>query len=248
MMSWDPHGVQRLATIRDALTEIGMIDFVHEATAEVWRANRERHEPEELFDDALTLGLQSARNLANRLYAHIASSAHWQSTGVRASREHGATVLHAGGLEVRLVKVPHSAGRRPGFFSDFDWNGSEARSAAAARNHAAYGPQARHPEMEPMFEIAHPGADHAVRACRDVFLVWGAELVSGLTAGWLGLPTTGADRWLAVTPLWWDEQSTPHITVNTGEPLPGDGSAFGDRPTPLPTVKLKPYRQEGTGR
>jgi hypothetical protein len=245
MVSWDPHGVERLESIRGSLVKVGLIDFAHEAAVEVWRANRDRHEPEELFDNSLTLGVQSTINLANRVFAHVSGSARWLSAGVRASRKHTATVLHVGGLDVRLVKAPHRAARRPNFVTDFDWHNREARQAAAARNHASYGPPARRPNMETLFEVDHPGARQAAQWCRDVFLVWGAELTSGLTAGWLGLPTTSADRWLAVTPLWWDEPSSAAVITDNNSPLPGDGPAFGDKPAPKPSITLKPRRKEG---
>lgn len=164
--------------------------------------------------------------------------------GVRASREHTATVLHVSGLDIRFVKASHRAGRRPSFVTDFDWHNREARQAAAARNHATYGLPARRPDMETLFEVDQPGAEQAAQRCRDVFLVWGAELTSGLTAGWLGLPTTSADRWLAVTPLWWDKPSLAALTNDSSGPLPGDGPAFGDKPAPMPAITLKLRREE----
>ncbi|SDZ10353.1 hypothetical protein SAMN05216215_104678 [Saccharopolyspora shandongensis] len=164
---------------------------------------------------------------------------------MHASRDR-ATVLHSSGVDIRLVKAPHSAGRRPSFVGDFDWDDTEARRAAANRNSAAYAPAPRQPGMDALFEVEYPGAEQAVLACRDVFIVWGAELDSGLTAGWLGLPAMNANHWLAVTQLWWDEPTPGQATIIGIEPRPNDDSTFGHRPVPAPSIKLKPRHAEGS--
>lgn len=251
MELWDPHAERHLTSIQETLTSVGLVELVHESAAEVWRANRERYEPEELFDDPFILSHQSTRNLANRLWAEVREP-RWRSAGVGASREYQATVLHVRGLDIRLVKAPHSAGRAPDFVADFDWRASESRLAAAARNHAAYGPPPRIPWMQPLFDVVQPDAAQAVRACRDVFLVWGAELVTGLTAGWLGLPTTSAERWLAVCPLWRDHagsESTSSEPSGIGGDRPAeefsdDAPAFDQRRAPAPVVTLRPRDRE----
>jgi hypothetical protein len=112
MESWDPDGVAHLETIRDKLSEVGLIDFLRGQVIAVWTANRDRHEPEELFDDSWTLASQSSRNLANRVHALVQGDDQWQSAGVSASKEHNASVLHVPGVEIRMVKVPTRAGRR----------------------------------------------------------------------------------------------------------------------------------------
>lgn len=245
MMSWDPHGVQRLDEMQHALTQRSVDALVHRAAVDVWRANRERHEPDELFDDAFTLSVLSSRNLANRLFAKVSESKVWREVGVTSSRDFTSTVLHIDGFDVRLVKTPHSAGRKPNFVSDFDWSGSDSRLSAAARNHDAYSPSLRRPEIPPLFEIEKPDASSAVLGCKDAFLVWGADLSSGLTAGWLGIPTTTQDRWLAVTSLWWDGPSSSTVKESTdGNPL--NSRRFDERPALVPSITLKPRQAEGT--
>jgi len=246
MYSWDPYAVKRLESIRADLDEVGVIDFVRTAVVELWRANRDRYEPEELFDDPFTLGVTTSRNLANRLWSQFHHEKRWRESGVHVTREHPATVLHGSGVDVRLVKVPFQAKRRPNFIADFDWaNSSEARRLAAGRNHAVYAPPPRQPGLSMLFEIDLPGAEQAVQLCRDVALIWGAELDSGLTAGWLGFPTTSADRWLAVTDLWWDEPTSGPVAMDGGGPQ-SDDSAFERKNAPKPEIKLKPQRDEGS--
>lgn len=245
MTSWDPHGQVHLDSLRTSFAEAGLIDFVQAAAAEVWRINRERHEPVEAHDDAFTLSVLSSRNLANRLLAEVPHSAVLRASGVVASKEFGSTVLHTPRADVRLVKAPFGSGRHPSFEADFDWSDSEGRQAAALRNHAAYDPPSRDPQAEPLFELPLPNAAEAVTHCREVFLVWGAELRTGLTAGWLGLPTASAQRWIAVTPVWWDEPLAQDSSTSGEGRGSDDGSPFGDKPAPVPSLTLKPRRQEG---
>lgn len=244
MMSWDPHGAERLEEMQQAVVAVGLDALVHEAVEDVWRANRARHEPEELFDDAFTLSLLSTRNLANRLFATVNGDGTLRRAGVSATRDFMATVLHVEGLDIRLVKTPHLAARKPNFISSFDWTESKSKLAAARRNHEVYAPPVRRPEMSPLFEIEHPDAAETVRGCKDAFLVWGAEYESGLTAGWLGIPTTAQDRWLAVAPLWWDEPR-PHASMTTDEDSPTQSVGFEDQPEPTLSISLKPRTAEG---
>jgi hypothetical protein len=244
MATWDPHGLQHLESIRHSLVEVGVVDFVRHGAIEVWRANRERYEPDELHDDAFTLSVLSSRNLSNRVLEQIREDTSWRSAGVSASREFTATVIRTPRADVRLVKAPHSTGREPGFGSDFDWADSESRLAAAARNDAVYAAPSRRPGLEPLFELELPGAAQAVKECRDVFLVWGAELATGLTAGWLGLPTTGPSRWIAVTPVWWDQPFAAGVANDGDHPLSRDDPGFGNKPAPVPIISLKPRQAE----
>jgi len=69
-------------------------------------------------------------------------------------------------------------------------------------------------------------------------VLWAAELETGLTAGWLGLPTVGADSWLAVSPLWWDRPAVDD-TVTTA-PDVAKHALSGE--LPVPSLKLKPRR------
>lgn len=227
------------------MVAVGLDAHVHQAVEGVWRANRARHEPEELFDDASTLSFLSSKNLANRLFATVNGDSALQQAGVSATRDFMATVLHTGGIDIRLVKTPHLAARKPNFVSSFDWTSSESRLAAARRNHEAYAPPLRRPELSPLFEMEHPDAAETVRGCKDAFLVWGAEYESGLTAGWLGIPTTTQDRWLAVAQLWWDAPR-PHASKATDKEDLTQNIGFEDKPEPTLNISLKPRKAEGS--
>lgn len=245
MTLWDPNGQTHLDSLQSSLAELGLIEFVRTAAVEVWRINRERYEPDEAYDDTFTLSILSSRNLSNRVLAEAPNREHLQASGVFVDKVFGSTLIHTPRADVRLVKAPHRSGRRPNFESDFDWADSEGRHAAAMRNFDTYAPPPRDPQVEPLFELELPNAAESVAQCREVFLVWGADLKDGLTAGWLGLPTTDARRWIAVTPVWWDEPQIRNSSTTSTEPGSDDGSTFGDRPAPVPSIALKPQRQEG---
>lgn len=230
--------------MQQAVADVGLDVLVQEAVKEVWRANRARHEPEELFDDAFTLSTVSSRNLANRLFATVNRDIGLRRAGVSATRDFMAIVLHVDAFDIRLVKTPYLAARKPNFVSSFDWKDSESRLAAAARNHKAYSPPVRKPEMSPLFEMEQLNASETVRECRDAFLVWGAEYESELTAGWLGLPTTTPDRWLAVAPLWWDEPTSRTTRVKDTD-TSAESVGFEDQPEPVPNISLKTRKTEG---
>lgn len=241
-MTMDPHSESYLENVRERLRDRGLLDYLHRAVREVWRSNLDRHEPDELYDDALTLGLVSARNLANKTRAEVRASEGSTLAGVRVTLERNATVLHVDGVDVRMVKAPLKSGRHPSFDSDFRWTDTEGRRAAARRNFEAH-----RPDLElslPLFETEPEDPAVTVTRCRDIFLVWGGELGSGLTAGWLGLPVPGPQRFLAVVSAWWDER--PRSIEPVPEPAtPADGMAFGNQPAPTPVISLKPRRAEG---
>lgn len=239
----DQNGDARVDAIRAQLEACGLLPYLHGAVREVWRANRDRYEPEELFDDAVTLGFGSARNLGNRVRAELHDDQDLKAAGVHVTLERNATVAHASNVDLRLVKAPQKSGRRPRFGSDFRWTDTEGRLAAAHRNFAAYTTHRGAGGTLPLFELPEEDDRKAIERCRDVFLVWSGDLESGLTAGWLGLPTIGVEPFLSVTPAWWDKPSRPGQSDSAPAEPSGD-LAFGDRPAPTPVITLKPQRKE----
>jgi hypothetical protein len=245
MESWDPFGLKRVEQVRDRLVEVRFVSYVRGAAQAVWRANRDRHEPNELFDDSYTISQLSTRNLANRVHQQVSGSKTWKKAGVLTRWANNAVIVSAAGVEVRFVKVPFSMERKPRF-TQFSWEDSEGRAAAAARNSAVYHPPVRDGNLT-LFDVDELAAEAAVQRCRDVFLLWGAELHTGLTAGWLGLPVAKGDSFLAVAPLWWDESKThaSSFTVDSS-PRPTGEPTFGAKTAPTPSLTLKQNRNEST--
>ena len=244
MESWDPFGLKRVEQVRDRLVEVRFVSYVRGAAQAVWRANRDRHEPDELFDDSYTISQLSTRNLANRLHQQVSGSEKWTKSGVLARWANNAVIVTAAEVEVRFVKVPFSMERKPRF-TQFSWEDSEGRAAAAARNSAIYHPPVRDGNLM-LFDLDESAAEAAAQQCRDVFLLWGAELNSGLTAGWLGLPVAKGDSFLAVTPLWWDEPEAHATFTVDSSPRPTGEPTFGDKTAPTPSIALKQNRNEST--
>jgi hypothetical protein len=244
MDTWDAYATERVSAIRTCLTDAGIVDLLRGAVTDTWRANRERYEPDELFDDSSTLGYQSSKNLANRVFVYLAHQGRLRAHGVSATRDFNATVIHFGGVDVRLVKIPFASGRHPDLRGDFNWQDSESRHAAAIRNARLYCAPICMADMEPLFNIERVDATKALSLCHDAFVAWGAELTSGMTAAWLGLPTTASDRWLAIVPLWWDDMNSYANTVSDSISDNHNESTFGSGAAPLPLIRLKPRRDE----
>lgn len=230
---WDAFAARHLQTAVAAIELSGFVDVVREEARQLWRANCERHEPEQLFDDAATLGFASSRNVLNAV-REIARS---EQVAATALDEFGVPVFSIGSFDIRLFKTGGAAGRRPRMQRDFDWSRRESRAAAAARNDRYRAPLLV-PGIDPLFEIPRPDAAEQVGLCREIFVFWGGDIESRLTAGWAGLPTAGKGSWLAVQPLWWDEtlpESAETPIKTTSEPEIG----IGGKPVPVPVVRLR---------
>lgn len=233
----------RLEVIRRDLGSTGLTSALRNATAEVWHANRDRFEPDELFDDNLTLSFLSSRNLVNRLRSQIDQDPRWRTQGCTTTRHNGTVVLRQKAIQIQMVKAPYSCGRQPNFSTDFSWTKSDSRSAAAARNDAALSASTQ----PTLWETEPTPSDSQFARCNDVFVVWAADLSSGLTAGWLGLPSISTDclPWLGIAPLWWDDPSSAAHTEST---MPAKHRHQGTNAIPVPSLRLKPKREDRQAR
>lgn len=124
-------------------------------------------------------------------------------------------------------------------FEAFSWTGddSETRAAAANANALKYNPWVGIPNGLFNGLVAPTGS---VDALNEVFLVWAGGTDAPNTAGWLGLPTTGAAPWLAVEQLWWDDSGTgASHRLAAGKPSLMPGPSYSDGEAPQPQVQLK---------
>ncbi|MFJ2757372.1 hypothetical protein ACIO3S_17345 [Nocardioides sp. NPDC087217] len=124
-----------------------------------------------------------------------------------AETESGILVVRVEGYRLRVVKAPIESGITPDFQADFDWSASLSRAAAAQRNQSVYYPM-RGDGTLPYETDPRPAHLRQVEKCRDVFLIWAAELTSTRTLGWLGLPSLGDLPWMGVIELWRDDDET----------------------------------------
>lgn len=211
---------EHLERVRAVYAEAGVIEYVREVVRETWRANRGRWSPNLHFDDTNTLGYQTSRNVNNRIMRTIGTSD--VSLSVLVGREPGVVILGLAGFFLRVVKAPIDSGLTPDFENDFDWSSSATREAAARRNSGSYYPFAAD-ELAFHFELdPRPNHLRQVDACRDVFLLWAADLGSDRTTGWLGFPQSGDTPWMGVLELWRDDP-------DDAEPLDGSHAGSPDR-------------------
>lgn len=233
MIEWDAVALEHLDVAVGQMLASGFTNVAREEIRQLWRANCERFEPEQLFDDASTLGFTAARNVLNGLQQAVRI----ESIASTSVDEFSVPVFRVNEFNVRVFKTSGSIGRSPRMLADFDWRGRESRHAAAMRNDVYKAPKTIQ-GATPLFEIPRPDAESQVRLCHDVFLFWGGNSGTGLTAGWAGLPTVGKSAWLAVRSLWWDD-AQPETTSMSSDARPDAGAGLGGRPIPNPILRLK---------
>jgi hypothetical protein len=244
MRIWDEAAMKHLTSVIASLDDAGLVELVRDCVRVTFRTNLDRHEPDELFDDSSTLGYLSSKNLMGRLMSILRESGTGPLAGVEAFMVSNTIEIVCGNVTVHIIKAPSSPRREPSW-SSFNWAERPTRHEAARRNSKNY--RAPHAEslIEPLFGLPVV-ATTGLEACTDIFLIWSGDEATGLTGGWLGLPTAGAESFLAVDRLWWDEIEPPRASSDTSiDPLaPSDG--FLSRQPTMPVIGLKRDRATGT--
>lgn len=244
MRLWDEAARQHLESLALTLAESGLVDLVERSARVTFRTNLDRHEPQELFDSSGTLGFLSSVNLTGRLMSMLRAYGTDPLDGVEATMVNNTLEIFCGGATVHIIKAPSSPRREPSW-SSFAWSERPTRYDAARRNWNSY--RAPHVEagIEPMFGA--PGVSGTgLEACTDVFLVWSGDEKTGLTAGWLGLPTVDPGTWLAVRQLWWDQPEAPKIGADIADEAT-TGAGFLTRRPATPVISLRRHRATGAG-
>jgi hypothetical protein len=244
MRNWDESSSHHLETLVASLEATGLTSLIEEWARFTFRTNLARHEPVELFDDSSTLGFVSSKNLTGRLMSILRKSGTGPLDGVVASMVDNTIEITFGQITLHIIKAPSSPRREPNWMS-FTWSERPTRYFAARRNAQSYNAPHAESSIEPLFEDTDFPVT-GLEGCTDVFLVWSGDETTGLTGGWLGLPTAGPATWLAVQRLWWDEIEPPKSTVDVpGDPVaPADG--FLSREPATPIIGLKRDRATGT--
>jgi hypothetical protein len=227
----DPAVQAHLSRVRDLYAGAGAIDFVQEVVRDTWQVNRERWSPERHFDDRNTLGYQTSRNVNNRIYRTMETSN--VASTVRLETEPGVSILGLAGFRLRVVKAPIESGLAPDLKQDFDWSGSATRVDAARRNSNNYYPILADELTFDFEDDPRPERLRRIEACRDVFLLWAAELTSNRTAGWLGIPQLGDLPLMGILDLWEDgttehDGSEPVLESKSIQPTHHVGYAVDD--------------------
>jgi hypothetical protein len=236
MSEWDATALAALHDCKQDLEEREVLRWLRDTTRAMWRPNAERYEPSHLFDTPRGLAGMSWENLRERMLAEYrAAYSPWRARGVHLTVPHGSLLIRAGDLAVHVIKAPGMRLREPEW-NRFVWDTSATRHAAAVRN---AGMDALPPPIEGQlafdFEIPWSGV---CPAWRELFFVWAGD-ATGLTAGWLGLPRLGRQRWLAVTLLWRDDVARVDERTDDVPRVP-TGPGFSERSAPDARVFLKP--------
>jgi hypothetical protein len=238
-----------LADAVDLVTGAGLVTRLNALVAEVWQANLGRYEPDELGDDPQTLGGTCAKNIANRVERLVRASSEyegepWDVPGLTVARPHGALRLDLGGRHFHIMKCPMVHGRRPKWDALPQWStSSEVREEAARANTMAMnGCRTAAPGQDPLLLL--PFGDETLLVPHYVF-VWGVEVDSSATTGWLGVPILGEQPFAAVHPLWADPEGGAQTSMRRSVPT---GPSFDERASQVPALTLKPRRgREGQG-
>ena len=229
-----------VASVVAELEAAGVLAACRELFKTVWSINIARHEPDELGDTAMSLGLQTHQNFitrAERRFLHDereSEDCHWHIEGLTLTRSGNTFVLGLNGARVSVMKAPYEHGRQLQTNQLVRWDGqSHLRAEMAARNSAALGDyRSSPPSDEPLFEDPHARYGNV----RDFLLVFAAEQRATLTAAWMGVPVLGDEPLLAVQNLWWDHEATSTAPAAS---VPATHTTFDERDVPPLTVTLR---------
>jgi len=185
-----------------------VLDVICGLVRTVWRTNVNRHEPARLGDDAVSLGVQSSRNVCNLAVRQLADV-----PGVRARDAKTLEVTYRG----RVLHTGKIGSRsRSWDVSSVDWSLSDVRETCAKANTNAY-----LPVEGTLFEGVGPLPGQPVdpKELRHLLLMW-QGFDDGSTRTWLGFPRLGDVPWFAV------------MLVDGGSDGRGGVAADGETPVP----------------
>ena len=243
MISCEPCARTTLKRCASLLTQSGLREFLLGATRDMWRINADRYEPSHLHDTPRGIAGMAIENLRERLLAkfrHDVGS--WQAPCVRLSVPHGSLLIEVAEYRLHLLKAQGFALREP-VWSAFDWDSSATRAAAAdanGRSASGTGEGACVPGQLTLDDLTTE-ADRFKGRLREALVVWAGDL-EGRTAGWVGSPSSGQQRWLAVQSLWRDDVRMSAEIETAPSPA---GQAFHEREAPQPMVALNRHERRG---
>ena len=97
----------------------GLTVLMRDLVREVWRTNVDRYEPDELGDNARTLGFQCSENLSTRIerrtHGHDLETIRWDIPGLTVSKPNGALRMRVRPHPFYVMKAPMVAVRQPGW-------------------------------------------------------------------------------------------------------------------------------------
>jgi hypothetical protein len=246
MAEWDSGALAHLEDITGRLAGLEVPSVMAKLVGGVFRRNLQRHEPTENGDTAQGLAWLCAINISQLAHRHYADPAATRSGQIRAALpDTNALVVRACGVTLRVRKAPGDT-LNPAW-SKFTWHEADGvgRHLAAAANTAVYRPaESDQDGRSTTLDTGELWSLDEPTALLQVMLTWAGDMDTGLTAGWLGFPCTGAPSWFAVTQLWRDEPAVGAVPADAS-PISDDSSDnFADQPEPRIQLGLR-HEQPG---
>lgn len=234
------HVDSSLVSAKDKLEFTGVDALLRELAQDVWASCLSRHEPAELGDTHMSLGIQAVENFKTRALRRFLRDAaepeerHWDVPGLVVSTPRNVLTLTLPGLRLLVMKTPMTDGLHPRLELIGDWGDqSEARRYAARINSQALSGWSP-PEPGQLELVQHVVA---VRPISNYLVMWSGDPDRPLTAGRLGIPIQGAHPFAAVTKLWWDESETEGTVYDRHART--KSVAFDQQPVVTPKLSLK---------
>ena len=229
-----------LSAAAEMWSQTGLTENLGALVSEVWRGNLARYEPDEMADNARTLGFVCSENLSGRVErkvrGHQYETERWSVAGLEVARPQGALRMDLADRHHYLMKAPMACGRRPQWDSLVSWDAeSNTRQTIAQVNtRALAGYRTPAHGQEGLFPIL---VDGELGAVSNFMLVWAGDPSLPVTAGWLTVPIMGEVPFAAVRQLWWDDEVDNPVGVRRRGP---EGPSFDEKSAVSPAVTLKP--------
>ncbi len=241
---------ESLRHLRDVLADCGMANNLRHLAQDVWKGVVDRHEPDELGDTNMSQGIQSVENFkvrAQRRADHDPrepSDRFWDVAGLKVATPRNSlmiTVPDPDGFPVRMVgmKTPVADGRSPTFDTLVDWHTDSAtRLGYAARNSRVLNDYRSGIYGQDQLPGVDGGTDLSIT---DFMWLWAGDSDGPATAGWIAVPILGTIPFIAIEPLWWDEDDTLSADRRKNTPA---GPSYDQRTAPVPDLAIKPRARE----
>lgn len=228
------------------VNESGLLDAVRDLQREVWAANVDRYEPDELGDTARSLGLLTFENFTTRAVRRHAhddrepQDRHWRIDDLRVTTPNGVLTLEIGSIRIVGMKVPPTERRAPRWDRFVDWDSqSNTRLEIAQENSKVLGGFKTPDPGQGVLADFHVELGRKPDVVRNFLYVWAGEFSSPLTSAWLTVPALGGHPFAAVAPLWHDRDGDLPGDVRRSKRGP-DGPSFDQKRAPEPSISLKP--------
>ena len=197
----DPAARAVLDEVIEEWTAGGVLGELRALVGTVWRTNLDRLEPR-LGDDAVTVGIQSSRNLCNLAVRRLRPLDEVHARDVKTLEVgYRGRVLHTSKIEAGVGAV--------------DWSDtSDIRHRAAERNTLAYLPVVG--TLDEAFGPL-PGQSGDPAALQYLHLAW-QGLPDGRTRAWLGFPRLGEEPWFALAPIEEDDGGSGGARIARTDP------------------------------